>query len=177
METTRPEQPGIPSDDLGAVNRDLFRGSDDDVAEILEMHRAYLRASSNRLDAEALKKIWSPHPSCVFFHSAGYILRGLSDWLNLWDRARGRLTTSSPWRSFDVRLIGDARMAVVTASRTTGFVIDGANNVWKSRSTEVFVKEDGQWRCVHIHVSNAADNPDYDYDAIEKSVRESSQAR
>ena len=73
----------------GDVNRDLFRGTDADVADILEMHHAYLRASSNRLDAEALKTIWSPHPSCVFFHSAGYILRGLSDWLKLWDRARG----------------------------------------------------------------------------------------
>ena len=68
-------------------------------------------------------------------------------------------------------------MAVVTASRTTGFVIDGANNVWKSRSTEVFAKEGGQWKCVHIHVSNAADNPDYDYAAIEDFVRSSSQAR
>jgi ketosteroid isomerase-like protein len=174
-ESTRPQLPT--ADEASAVNRDLFRGSDQDAGDILDMHRAYLRASSNRLDAEALKQVWSAHPSCVFFHSAGYILRGLSDWLKLWDRARQRLTTSSPWRSFDVRLIGDGKMAVVTASRTTGFVIDGENKEWRSRSTEVFAKEDGQWKCVHIHVSNAADNPDYDYEAIEKSVRASSQVR
>jgi ketosteroid isomerase-like protein len=174
MTSNSPAPAGPSENDPGAINRDLFTGTDQDAAEIFDMHLAYLRASSNRLDAEALKQIWSTHPSCVFFHSAGYILRGLSDWLKLWDRARQRLTTSSPWRSFDVRLIGDGKMAVVTASRTTGFVIEGQSKEWRSRSTEVFAKEDGRWKCLHIHVSNAADNPDYDYAAIEKSVSASS---
>lgn len=173
--TPNQSEPAGPSEnDLVDINRDLFTGSDEDAAAILEAHRAYLRASSNRLDAEALKQVWSAHPSCVFFHSAGYILRGLSDWLKLWDYARQRLTTSSPWRSFDLRLIGDGKMAVVTASRTTGFVIKGQSKEWRSRSTEVFTKENGRWKCVHIHVSNAADSPDYNYAAIEKSVGESS---
>jgi ketosteroid isomerase-like protein len=155
---------------VGDIDRDLFHGSDQDLAEIVDMHLAYLQASSNRLDADALKKIWNPHPSCLFFHSAGYILRGLGDWLKLWDHARARLKTSSPWRSFDLHGIGDGKMAVVVASRTTGFVINNAETTWRSRSTEVFTKENGRWLCSHIHVSNATDNPDVNYNDIEKTL-------
>ena len=51
---------------------------------------------------------------------------------------------------------------------------DGKQIWWQDHETrEVslrFAREEGRWKCVHIHVSNAADNPDYDYAAIEKSV-------
>lgn len=160
-----------------SVNLDLFHGTREEAAAIIECHQAYLTASSNRLDAEALKRAWNPHPSCLFFHSAGYILRGLSDWLRLWDHARPRLKTSSPWRSFDLHLIGDGTMAVVVASRSTGFVINGEETTWLSRSTEVFTKDNGRWMCSHIHVSNAAKNPEISYNDIEKTLTPSATDR
>ncbi len=145
---------------------DLFTGDDQDRADILAMHQAYLDANTDGLNGEKLAKIWSSHPACVYFNGNGHNYYGLADWLGLWDYYGPRVKIVEPWRSTDVRLIGDGSFAVVTALRTSTGVWIGEGEApewtkrkWMSRSTEVFMKADGVWRCAHLHVSTVADGP------------------
>jgi ketosteroid isomerase-like protein len=127
----------------------LFSGSEQDRKDII-----------TNLNAAELRKIWSNHPSCVFFNGTGYNYYGIDDWLKLWEYYRPRVKIVEPWQSSDVRLIGDGRMAVVTSIRNAsgqwtgeGQPPDWTLKRWRSRCTEVFSKDGGQWKCVHIHIS------------------------
>lgn len=141
----------------------LFTGSKADAQAILKLHRAYLDANSNGLDREGLKKIWSHNPDCVWFNGTGYNYFGIQDWLKLWEYFRPRCDILEPWRSHDVRLIGNGEIAVVTSERTAkgrwkseSEEPDWTGENWPSRSTEVFARENGEWRCVHVHISTQA---------------------
>jgi ketosteroid isomerase-like protein len=144
----------------------LFRGTEQDRNEIVAMHRAYLDANTHDLNAEKLRKIWSAHPSCVFFNGTGYNYYGIDDWLKLWEYFRPRVKIVEPWKSTDVRLVGDGQIAVVTSIRTAmgkwtgkGEAPDWTQKPWRSRATEVFARENGRWKCVHIHISTEPDGP------------------
>ena len=58
--------------ELGDQAFALFTGSEQDRKDIIAIHRAYLDANTNNLNAAELRKIWSNHPSCVFFNGTGY---------------------------------------------------------------------------------------------------------
>jgi len=141
----------------------LFTGAEADAQVLLKMHRAYLDANSNGLDRESLKKIWSHNPACVWFNGTGYNYYGIEDWLKLWKYFGPRCEILEPWRSADVRLIGNGEIAVVTSERTakgrwksSNEKPDWTGEIWPSRSTEVFARENGEWRCVHVHISTQA---------------------
>ena len=98
---------------------DLFTGSEQDKREILQLHRDYLDANTNNLDAALLRRTWSENPSCVWFNGTGYVYYGIDDWLKLWDYFRSRIKIVVPWSSQEVRLIGGGGdTAVVTCNRT-----------------------------------------------------------
>jgi ketosteroid isomerase-like protein len=147
-------------------------GSDEERRQVLEAHRAYLRVNS-AIDATGLRQIWSSHPDRVFFNGNGHTYRGIEHWLKLWDYYRPRLDVIEPFQSKDVHVTIRGDMALVTSDRTAqvrwrptnvsslGVLADtvGSGQVrpWHSRSTEVFVREAGQWKCVHIHLSTNAE--------------------
>jgi ketosteroid isomerase-like protein len=152
--------------ELAACAFDLFTGAEQDRAEILALHQAYLDANTDRLNGEKLKKIWSDHPTCVFFNGNGHNYNGLAEWLPLWTYYGPRVEVIEPWKSWDVRLIGNDSTAVVTSLRTSNATWIGGGEApewtkrrWTTRSTEVFTKTDGYWRCSHIHISTGADGP------------------
>jgi ketosteroid isomerase-like protein len=143
----------------------LFTGTEQDRKDILSKHQAYLDANYE-LDREWLKKIWSNHPSCVFFNGNGHTYYGLEHWLKLWKFYKTQFKTDEGWKSTDVRLIGDSDLAVVTCHRTAKLSWIGGSEAapfsgktWYSKTTEVFRKENGQWKCVHIHVSTDNQDP------------------
>ena len=150
---------------MNEENASRFSGSESDRKRLLELHRQYLD-SNLTLDTEALRGIWSGNPDCVFFNGNGYTYHGLAHWTRLWDFYRDQVQTAEPWRSTDVRLTGGGDMALLTCERTCkvdwtgeGAAADFTNKVWKTRSTEVYVRENGDWRCVHLHISTAAEGP------------------
>lgn len=141
-----------------------FTGTKQDADALIAMHKAYLDANSAGLDGEALQKIWSHDPDCVWFNGTGYNYYGIEDWLKLWAYFGPRCDILEPWRSSDVRLIGNGEVCVVTSVRTargrwksSSEQPDWTGENWPSRSTEVFVRENGEWRCVHIHISTQAE--------------------
>ena len=142
-----------------------FSGSEADRKRILELHQQYLD-SNLTLDTEALRKLWSENPACVFFNGNGYTYYGIDHWTKLWDFYRDQVKTAEPWRSTDERLMGGGDMALLTCERICkvdwtgeGEAASFTGGVWKTRSTEVYVREKGDWRCVHLHISTAADPP------------------
>ena len=156
----------MPKDTLKLSDKafDLFLGSEQDKKRILEMHKAYLDANTKNLDLNLLRKIWSANPACVWFNGTGYNYYGLDDWAKLWDYFRTRVEIVDPWQSTDVRLIGDGNMAVVTSERSatgkwigSGEAPEWTKGRWHSRSTEVFMRENGEWKCVHVHISTKHD--------------------
>lgn len=138
----------------------LFEGTEEDKEQLLALHKGYLEANSIGLNVEALRKVWSADPHCVWFNSTGYTYKGIEDWAKLWAFFGPRTEITKPWQSTDVRLIGNSDFAVITCERTAAgsWKSDdgephwtGAD--WPSRSTEAFRRENGKWICVHVHIS------------------------
>lgn len=144
----------------------LFEGTDKDKEELLALHRGYLDANSKGLDVDALHEVWSENPDCVWFNSTGYTYHGIDDWAKLWNYFGPRTEITEPWRSTDVRLIGNGEVAAITCERTArgGWKTAGnephwTGDVWPSRSTEIFTRENGEWKCVHVHISTRETGP------------------
>ena len=138
----------------------LFEGTEKDRNDLLALHRGYLDANSKGLNVEALREVWSDNPDCVWFNSTGYNYHGIEEWACLWEFFGPRVDVTEPWRSMDVRLIGNNEYAVITCERTARgnwksaeYEPHWTGDPWPSRSTEVFAKEDGEWICVHVHIS------------------------
>ena len=144
----------------------LFEGTEKDKEALLALHQGYLEANSRGLDVDLLRKVWSNHLDCVWFNSTGYTYHGIDDWAKLWDYFGPRTEITKPWRSFDVRLIGNSDYSVITCERTAAgrWKSDEAEphwtgDEWPSRSTEVFRRENGRWICVHVHISTRSTGP------------------
>ena len=144
----------------------LFEGTDQDKEELLALHRGYLHANSIGLNVPALRKVWSDNPDCVWFNSTGYNYKGIEEWAKLWEYFGDRVEITEPWRSTDVRLIGNSDFAVITCERTAMGKWKSAENEphwtgnsWPSRSTEAFRRENGKWMCVHVHISTRETGP------------------
>jgi len=140
-------------------------GSDSDRQRLLELHRGYLIANGT-LDTEALRRIWSDDPASVFFNLNGHTYVGLDQWTRLWDHYRSCFETADPWTSSGVRVIIRGDMAVITCHRRSRlrWIGDGpapafVDRPLASRSTEVFVRDAGGWRAVHVHFSPSSDGP------------------
>ena len=144
----------------------LFHGTDRDKEELLALHRGYLDANSVGLDVAALREVWSDDPDCVWFNSTGYTYKGIEDWAKLWEYFGDRVEITEPWRSSDVRLVGNGDVAVITCERTAKGRWKSAEDEphwtgdsWPSRSTEVFTRVNGKWTCVHVHISTRETGP------------------
>ena len=114
-----------------------FSGDESDRRRLLELHRQYLD-SNLTLDTEALRKIWSGNPECVFFNGNGYTYHGLAHWTKLWDFYRDRVKTADT-------LVGGVQPAITLTAMydglgqreslddgiggLTGFAYDGAGRL------------------------------------------------
>jgi hypothetical protein len=135
-------------------------GSEQDRQRLMEIHQRWLDAN-DVLDSDELRKDWSADPTNVFFNSNGFTYVGLRDWLILWDYYRTRLNNLGPaeWDGIKVMIRGD--MAVITEAygikhrSWVGEQTARPDLVAKPyiRSTMVYVRQEGDWQCVHAHFS------------------------
>jgi hypothetical protein len=142
-------------------------GSEDERREILDLYYAFLRAN-DALDIETLRTLWSPDPRNVYFNTNGYTYHGLEDWTNIWRHYRGRLTLDKPSPSGQIRLTIRDGMALLTDDRLGRFrgYVSGKEEPDIAfsqqpyvRLTNVYLKENGEWRVVHAHFSSGHDGP------------------
>ena len=113
----------------------LVGGSEEDRAALLRLHEDYIDVNAR------------------------------FDWIRLW-KFYGRNVQSSYWTPFDIGGAVTGELATIWCHRRTSrnwtgdapppedIHYDGAEFI--TRSTRVFQKEDGQWRVVHAHFSEAA---------------------
>ena len=138
-------------------------GSEADCRRVLELQEEYLRANS-AFDWVGLDKIWSHAPTNVYFNMNGHTYVGLAHWTALWKYYRERIETGL-WEPYDVKVVIRGDMAMVTCHRRTRRRWKGAESErppehvdksFISRSTMVMLKEDGDWKTVHVHFSEAS---------------------
>lgn len=141
-------------------------GSPADRQRVLEVHQAYLDANAT-FDWRALRSVWSGGPSNVFFNMNGHTYVGLEHWTRLWQYYGERLETGQ-WEPFDVSVIIRGDLALVTCHRRTRTRWKGpeserpanqADRAFVSRSTMELAKEQGDWKTVHVHFSEASSGP------------------
>ena len=138
-------------------------GSEADRRRVLELQQAYLEANAT-FDWVALDKIWSHRSDSVFFNMNGHTYVGLAHWTELWKYYRERIDTGL-WVPYDMKVVIRGDMAVATCHRRTQRKWKGSeaerppehvDKSFVSRSTMVMVREDGDWKTIHVHFSEAS---------------------
>jgi len=143
-------------------------GSARDRAEIAAQHHAYLTVNAV-FDWEGLQAIWSGAPDATFFNMNGHVYQGREHWTRLWQYYKQHMQTGE-WVPFDMRGTISGDLAVVWCLRRTRIIWSGSDPrpderahkdkpEFISRSTMVFRREDGVWRVVHVHFSEASTDP------------------
>lgn len=144
----------------------LVGGSEADRQRVLERMHQYLDVNA-RFDWEGLQDIWSAKPEAVFFNLNGHTYKGREHWTRLWKFYQNNVK-SSYWTPFDIGGVVNDTLAVVWCERHTQSEWVGAEPApqarrygteFISRSTMVFRKEQGDWRVVHVHFSEASTAP------------------
>ncbi|HEX3537707.1 MAG TPA: nuclear transport factor 2 family protein [Stellaceae bacterium] len=144
----------------------LVGGSLEDRQRVLERMHEYLEINA-RFDWEPLQDLWSGAPEAVFFNLNGHTYNGREHWTRLWQFYQNNVK-SSYWTPFDIGGVVNESLAVVWCERHTRSEWVGQEpppaarrygTEFISRSTMVFRKEDGDWRGVHVHFSEASTAP------------------
>lgn len=145
----------------------LVGGSPEDRKRLMQLHHDYLVANTT-YDREMLMGIWSGAPEATFFNLNGHTYNGREHWLKLW-AFYGPNVSSTYWTPYDIggAVVGD--MATIWCHRKTRRTWKGQqppprdfhyeNDEFVSRSTLVFRREDGDWRVIHAHFSEATNTP------------------
>jgi ketosteroid isomerase-like protein len=149
---------------IAMQDANLVGGSREDRERILTLHESYIDANA-RFDWVKLQPIFSAAPEALFFNLNGHTYNGREHWTQLW-RFYGQNVRSSYWTPYDIGGVVSDNTAVVWCHRKTrrnwtgqdappkDIHYDGSEFI--TRSTMVFRKEDGEWRVVHAHFSEAS---------------------
>ncbi len=144
----------------------LIGGTEDDRRRVLERMHEYHDANA-RFDWRTLQDVWSGSPEAVFFNLNGHTYRGREHWTRLWQFYEPNVR-GGYWTPSDVGGVVSAELAIVWCERQTrsDWVGQGPPPAARrygvdfvSRSTMVFRKENGDWRVVHVHFSEASTAP------------------
>ena len=144
----------------------LVGGSEADRRRVLERMHDYLDANA-RFDWRKLQDIWSGAPEAVFFNLNGHTYQGREHWTRLWQFYEPNVR-GGYWTPSDVGGVVSGELAILWCERQTRSDWVGQEPPpaarrygvdFISRSTMVFRKEDGDWRVVHVHFSEASTAP------------------
>jgi hypothetical protein len=147
-----------------AAHPKLIGGSETDRKRVLELQQAYLDANA-KFDWDTLRdKIWSGDPAATFFNLNGHTYNGRDHWVKLWQYYKQHMATGE-WIPYDIGGAVGPEVAVTWCHRKTKLRWIGTDprpnqrhedKDFVSRSTMVFHKENGDWRVVHVHFSEAS---------------------
>ncbi|MEQ8347751.1 MAG: nuclear transport factor 2 family protein [Sneathiellaceae bacterium] len=149
-----------------ADEAELHGGSAEDRARIMGQHRAYLQANASFDWPRLQEKIWTRDAHATYFNLNGHTYNGPEHWVRLWQYYADQVNTGE-WIPYDIGGVVNGDLAVVWCHRKTKMEWVGTDprpgdkqhvdRDFVSRSTMVFRKEDGDWRVVHVHFSEAND--------------------
>jgi ketosteroid isomerase-like protein len=143
---------------------DLVGGTEADRKKVHDQFLLYLESNS-KFDWDTLRdKIWSGAPEATYFNLNGHTYNGRDHWIRLWQYYKQHMQTGE-WIPYDIGGVVGDDVAVVWCHRKTQLKWVGTDprpgqrhddKQFMSRSTMVFHKESGEWRCVHVHFSEGS---------------------
>jgi hypothetical protein len=140
-------------------------GTEEDRQALLALNHGFMTAN-DALDEEALRRVWSRDPNCIFFNSNGHSYEGLDDWLRVWTHYRSRIRAMRAYKPGRIRIVVRGEMALLTSDRFARYFDWIADEPvpplfeWPYvRHTQVAVKEGGGWKIIHAHFSMSAPGP------------------
>jgi hypothetical protein len=143
----------------------LAGGTEADRDAVLGKHEAYLQANAV-FDWDRLRdEVWSRSPDGTYFNMNGRTYNGADHWIRLWQYYKDHFV-SGYWTPYDMGGEIGTEVAVIWCHRHTRRAWTGddrpedgvhSDRDYVSRSTMVFRKEDGDWRCTHVHFSEAVE--------------------
>ncbi|WP_188612008.1 YybH family protein [Chelatococcus reniformis] len=137
-------------------------GSDEDREAVAAQHEAYLVANS-KFDWDHLMSVYSESSWATYFNLNGHTYDGRDHWIKLWKYYITQQETGY-WRPFDMKGVISGDLATVWCHRNTQSTWFGGDDPMSprregkpfiSRSTMIFCRQDGDWRCVHVHFSES----------------------
>jgi hypothetical protein len=145
----------------------LAGGTSADRDAVLAKHESYLTANAV-FDWTTLERdLWSTDPAAMFFNMNGRTYVGVNHWVRLWQYYKHHFV-SGYWTPFDLGGEIGPETAVIWCHRQTKRRWTGedrpedgvhSDRDYISRSTMVFRKENGDWRVLHVHFSEAVEGP------------------
>jgi ketosteroid isomerase-like protein len=129
-------------------------GAPADVDDIRHLIGEYAQAVDTA-DVELVKRIWSSSPEVSFIHPLGHE-HGLDQIAqNVFHHLMGDTFSEREIRVKDVSIhaYGDAAWAEFYWDFTAKLRKDGSPLATHGRETQIYHKEQGRWRLVHVHYS------------------------
>lgn len=128
-------------------------GNRQDIEQIQQVIKDYVKAVE-KLDLELARKVWSSGPEVSFIHPRG-TERGLEQVLtNFYTKTMGTFSKRQllPDR-VDIHVYNDTAWSEFTWT-FHAIVKDGGQNITtEGRETQIYHRENGTWRLVHVHYS------------------------
>jgi len=126
-----------------------LKESRNDVADLTRINEQFIRNYLNN-DTVAHNKII--HPDKFLIIKSDGSLMNRRDYMLEWSKGYNKETIPE-FQMLDpiVRVFGD--MAVITAKTRFKYQKEGKWLIGESRYSDTYIRENGQWRCVHVQLT------------------------
>ncbi|MEN3974660.1 nuclear transport factor 2 family protein [Emcibacter sp. SYSU 3D8] len=101
-------------------------------------------------DIAPMEKVWSHAEDAVYTGPTGGIHTGWANILPIWQEQAG-LKLGGKVDAQDVQIVSGGEMAMVSNYEVGGNIVDGKLQQVRLRATNIFRKEDGQWKMIGHH--------------------------
>jgi len=129
--------------------------------QVIERIIAKYARSIDAADTALAAEIWSQSPDVSFIHPQGYE-RGFGQIKqNIYIRAMGNLFSERKLniKDISVHAYPDSAWAEFSWDFAAKLKTDGSTITTKGRETQIYRKEQGAWRLVHVHYSGVPVTP------------------
>src|SRR5262245_20666064 len=103
-------------------------GTKEDHEALLTLLYAF-RVANDRLDIDALRKLWTSSDEAVYFNTNGHAYYGIDDWAHIWDHYRPRLKLEKAGGCGTIRIMVRGEMALITDDR------QGRHWIWMGKES------------------------------------------
>jgi ketosteroid isomerase-like protein len=128
-------------------------GSRQDLEQIQQVVRDYVEAVE-RLDLELARNVWSNSPEVSFIHPRGTEHGREQIIANFYTKTMGMFSKRKLLpANMDIHLYNDTAWSEFTWTFHATVKDGGQSITTKGRETQVYHKESGSWRLMHVHYS------------------------
>ncbi|WP_420236426.1 YybH family protein [Telmatobacter bradus] len=128
-------------------------GNRQDIEQIQQVIKDYV-GSVEKLDLDLARKVWSNRPEVSFIHPRGTELSLEEVLANFYSKTMGTFSKRQLLPdNMDIHVYDDTAWSEFTWTFYATVKDGGPNITTKGRETQVYHRENGTWRLVHVHYS------------------------